>query len=469
MSLSSKGKVGTASKFLEVFNHLEGDQLAELALFFDSFGSKLNDSQKKRFFALLDERKKGRVLHVQWAKTNIWKKAQNDWNKDKTIFQQIVDRFLLADLRHKDFWGDYALLTYYQDHDLEKNFNLLWTKCEKKAKGAISKTSKEKIQLFLLYELKTNKNKSNRSTKRKDYLQLSEQNLDSFYALQKLRMACEQLNRKALIKQGEHTNADEVVIEKLSDKLTDIPTIQLYVNIYHLLKDPQNKTFYNKASNLIQSKTTFSSDIVLEATQLLMNYCIRKVNQHQAEFIGEYRKHINFLEKHDYLLDNGLLSLHHYNNYITICLIQNDLEKVLDIIKEYSHIVSPKEEGKHAETLSLLRFHLSKLDSAKCWQIIDQFHTKDKLYNFILDKIYLKLFFLDNDQAAFKTKLTALRRKLDKEETLSEHNKTNIRNFVNVLSFVMRKKMTKEVIDLNEYKDKLSPLDYAWLKKAFDK
>ncbi len=404
MPVTNKGKLPTASKFLEVFNCLEGQQLTELERFVDSFASNLKDEQKERFVALINERKNGRVLQVQWAKSTIWKDALKAWNKDKSIFQQIVDRFLLTDLRHKDFWGDYALLSFYQANDLQKNFNLLWTKCEKRAKQTISKTSKEKIQLFLLYELKTNLNKSDRSAKRKDYLQLSEQNLDTFYALQKLRMACEQLNRKALIKQGKHTGADETLINILSNKLPDTSAVQLYFNIYQLLKNPQNNMWYNKASNLIQSETKFSSDIILEAAQLLMNYCIRKVNQHQTAFIVEYRKHINFLEQHDYLLDDKkLISVHHYNNYITICLIQNDLEKVLDIINKYSHLISPKEEAKQAEILSLLRYHLSKLNTAKCWQIIDQFHTTDKIYNFILDKIYLKLFFLDNDKAAFKT------------------------------------------------------------------
>jgi len=470
MPIRNKERIDSSSKFFEIFNLLVQDQLAELTLFFESFGDKLNIGQKERFFALLNERKNGRILDEQWIRINIWKTVEKEWNKDKTAFQRIVDRFLLADLRYRNFWGDYALLRYYRDHNLEKNFNLLWKKCAKNLKKRSSKNSLLEMQLFLLHELKTNRNKSDRSTKTKDFLLLSEQNLDSFYALQKLRMACEQLNRKKVINKGDHSKSDAKIIKLLCNKLPDFPAIQLYFNIYQFLNQPGEIGFYQTASSLIPAdKNALPAEITKEATELLMNYCIRKVAQQQLEFVDEYRYHIEFLENCKLLLDNGFLSLHHFNNYVSICLIQGDLIKVPKIIKKYTGKITPKTEGNQAIMLSNLRYHLFNLQTEKCWELINSIHTSDKAYNFLLDKIYLKLFFLDKDQTAFHTKLLTIRRKLDKEKILKKTDQTNIRNLMIVLNAVITKKKTVKEINLENYQTKLSPLDYAWLKKAFEK
>jgi len=123
----SKEKNIVYSKFFEVFNQLELDQLAELSSLFEAFSNEYTLEQQDRLRTLIIERKGGRVLNEEWAKIHIWKDAVEDWNKDKAAFQKIIDRYLLADLRYQDFWGDYLLLTYYRAHYLEKNFNLLWS------------------------------------------------------------------------------------------------------------------------------------------------------------------------------------------------------------------------------------------------------------------------------------------------------------------------------------------------------
>lgn len=467
MSLSKKDRNLVSSKFFEVFNNLDADQLNQLKLFVESVGHRLSTGQKKRFAALIEERKNGRILNEHWAKTYIWKEAPNEWNKNKSAFQHLIDRFLLSDLRYKGFWGDYALLRYYQKENLTKNFNLLLTKCIKRANDSLTKTSKKKIELFLLYEMKASQNKVNRNVKRTDYLVHSEENLDTFYALQKLRMGCEQLNRKAIIGKAGHSAIDMKIIQSLVKQLRDSPSVQLYYNIYQLLKHPQKEHFYDLAANVLyDDNNNLPKDILLEVLELLMNYCIRKASAHDERYLTEYRNHIQFMEKQKILLHNGGINLHHYNNYISICLIQDDLKKVLNIIKQYGNKIKPEAERKEAKTLSQLRYHLYQLQHAECWQYVRQIHTSDKVYNFLLDKIYLKLFFLEDDYEAFNKKLNALRRKLDKERIISEYDRKNIRNLIKVLNTAMSKHKKRKAIDLKNYKSKLSPLDYAWLKKA---
>lgn len=470
MTSLTKDRILISSKFFEVFNHLDGDQLNKLIPFFKSFSHNLNPNQQNRFIALIEERKKGRFLNEQWAKKYIWKEAAGEWNKNKSTFQQVIDRFLLSDLRYKDFWGNYTLLKFYKAHQLVKNFNLLWNKCEKKIDKKTAKGFNKRMQLFLLYELKTSFNKGDRRAKRKGNLQLFEENLDAFYALQKLRIACEQLNRKAVIKKGDHSLLDAKLIETLSKKLKKHPIVQLYFNIYQLLKQPKKEVFYAKASELIQTESdNFSGDVLLETTELLMNYCSRKIREQKLAHVDEFRKHIEFLLDRKLLINNGLIDVHHFNNYVSVCLIQDNLKKLRHFIKSYGHKITPSINKKQAKTLSQLRYHLYQLEPDKCWQLISEIRTDDKVYNFLIDKIYLKLFLLKEDQQGFKTKLANLRGKLDKEQTLHNNDQTNIRNLVIVLNLVMSKKKTKAEIDLEKYRAKLSPLDYAWLKKAFGK
>ncbi len=450
------------SKFFEVFNNLDNAQLKELEFFNDFPKSKLSKSQKELFKNLIDDKRQHITHNEHSFKKKYWKnKTIADWNKNKTAFQKVIDRFLLTVLHENTFWGNYLLISYFHDHHLEKNFNLLWTKCVKKASEFVSSTSMEKIELYLLYELKTQKKRHDRNPKRKDYLLKSEQNLDAFYALQKLRLACEQLNRQKIIGKSNHTKLDADIIKLLCLKLKDIPEIQLYYNIYRLLLHPKKEEYYNNSFKLIYDfNINFSKDIIIDTVELLMNYCIR--NFAQVKYTNHFRIHIEFLEKNNYLLVDSLIDIHSYNNYLAICLIQNDLEKADYVVKKYSRKIFPKELAKHAEALGKLRYYLYMLDIKKCWEIIMKISVDDKTYNFAIDKIYLQLYYFDRDHIGFDHKLRAIRRKLDKEKKLNLVARNNLRHFITVLN----KDIKNKEINIENYKSKLSPLDYAWLKKA---
>ena len=158
-------------KFFEVFNSLDNAQLKELEFFCDLPKSKLSKSQKKLFKNIIED-KRHHIIHTEHSFRKKYWKNNNiaDWDKNKTAFQKVIDRYLLTDLHGNNFWGNYLLISYFNNHHLEKNFNLLWAKCVKKASETVSRTSIEKIELYLLYELKTQKNRHDRNPKRIDYL-----------------------------------------------------------------------------------------------------------------------------------------------------------------------------------------------------------------------------------------------------------------------------------------------------------
>jgi len=447
------------SKFFEVFNCLQTTQLTELEFYCDFPKNKLSNLQKKLLKCLIAD-KKNKQLHTEHSfKRKYWKnKNIAEWNKNKTAFQKVIDRYLLSDLRFKDFWGDFVLLDFYRENYLEKNFNLLWTKLEKKAKAKLSKRSKEKIELYLLYELKTSKDKFNRSPKAVNYLLYSEENLDKFYGLQKLRMACEYLNRKKINAICYHTKADEDIIESIYNKLNDTMEINIYYNIYHLLNSPEKEIFYEEAKKMIlQNCKNLPKDILIETLDLLMNYCIR--NHTKSKYFFDYKIFFEYMEQEDILLQHNKISIHKYNNYIAISLIQNDFEKVESVIKKYSDRILPIEYAKEAKIIAKLRLYLFQLEVNICWSLIKKIHPNDSTHNFSVEKIYLQLFFLE-DKQAFDTKLKSIRRKLDKEKILSKKNRMELRNFMNTLKLIRENKP----ISLSDLSLKLSSLDYAWIK-----
>lgn len=447
------------SKFFEIFNCLNRTQLKEVEFFCDFPDSKLSTSQKKLLKNLIADRKK-KLQHTEHSfKKKYWKnKNIAEWNKNKTAFQKIINRYLLSDLRFEDFWGDYVLLNFYIEKQLEKNFNLLWKKLEKKAKSISSKNSKEKIELFLLYELKTSKNKFNRSIKAIDYLSYSEENLDKFYGLQKLRMACEHLNRQKINTILNYEYIDEDIIELLYKKLNNSTEIQIYYNIFHLLKSPKKEGHYNEVNKIINVEyENLHKDMLIEIIDYLMNYCIRNLDN--RKYLNGYKLHFEFMDTQKILLENNKIGIHKYNNYVAVCLILNDLQKVENIIERLGKRIYPVEYAKEAKILSELRYHLFKLNTGKCWNLISKIQTYDRFHNFSLEKIYIQLFFLD-DKKAFNARLVSVRRKLDKEKTLSKSKRTYFRNFINVLKSINEDKK----VDTKKLDSILSPLDYVWLK-----
>ena len=105
------------------------------------------------------------VEENQWKKnfvtTQLTSMQRQRWERIKTSFLRVLERYLIADLVEKDgFWGAYLLMDHYFAFNLSKNFQALWRKKTIAMQDLEIDVAHKKLLTYFLYEFKLYENKN---------------------------------------------------------------------------------------------------------------------------------------------------------------------------------------------------------------------------------------------------------------------------------------------------------------------
>lgn len=454
---SSENK--SISKLFEVLNILDGKQIRDLKAFAEVSSNHLNEEQKQLFKHLLEAcSNRRKLVEEKFTASYLPQNQKKTWNRTKTSFLKVIERYLIAELVEKNgFWGDYLLLNYYFSNNAIKNFEPLWRKKQAKLPQLELDAAHKKLLTYFLYEFKTFEKKDERQ--HDEYLSLTETALDEFYILQKLRMNCEQVNRQYILSQKKEA-ANFFFSEQTIVQLNN-PEIALYYHTYQLLNNPQQTSLYWTIAQLFESAIgQFHHKTLKEVCEYLMNYCIRQINLGHYTFVKEYQKHLQCLEQNQLLLHDNQLNIHHFNNHISLALANKEFEWVENFILQNKHKLSPHPEKDNIVALTQARLYFYKNEIDKCHELLVGFYINDNLYDIIYEKLLLKIFFQNKEYKALAHRIKHFRQKMGRNQSLTNSQKEPILTFITCLETLSKVSPPPSV---ETVKGKVPSLDYYWL------
>lgn len=186
---------------------------------------------------------------------------------------------------------------------------------------------------FWIAEHKVNTQKTKRA--RDEYIGLMEQSLDDFYYINRLRLYCEKINRQKI------TEIDHGV-----EKLLGTPNIvwsvkekRLYYQLVKLLTEQDVQAYLYIDEFVKNHQNYFAKKYLREFIEYLMNFCIRKVNQHNKEYARDYLNLIELLQKENLLLQGGELSLSRFRNTMAAGIVAENLDWVKSFVNNYKNAI----------------------------------------------------------------------------------------------------------------------------------
>jgi hypothetical protein len=241
------------------------------------------------------------------------------------------------------------------------------------------------VHHFQNYQIAAEQNtyfEQQREYKSDDSLAQKQQSLNTFFIAEKLKDACEILNRQSTIKMAFSDPMLDILLSELDAQLTDyqnIPVVIIYRQIYQLLREQTFDSYTKTVAILHQYSITFSIAEQQRAYQYLQNFCAAQINSGKAEYL-QYLFELSRIQLEKKLLfENGYLPEWHYKNIVIAGLRLGEQQWVIQFIENYRIHIHP-EQREHAYAFNLASYYFYYKEYEKALQQLLYLDISDVRY-----------------------------------------------------------------------------------------
>ncbi len=178
------------------------------------------------------------------------------------------------------------------------------------------------------------------------------EHLDSFYAITRLKLACEMATRKLVKPDAEANTAAVFPIENLSALLPfsyiqNNPLVIIYTELFALITHKiegknEKKSRYKKVEGLFRTNIDrIAPEEQYDIIVFLQNYAAGEIRSGDASYLIILHNLNIFGLEHGAFKKNGVLSANHYTNIINTACRAGALDWAWDFVEVYSSLLDP--------------------------------------------------------------------------------------------------------------------------------
>jgi hypothetical protein len=295
--------------------------------------------------------------------------------------------------------------------------------------------------------------------------------LDIFFIAQKLQLMCEMLNQQNVLSVGFDIFLKNEIIEQLEKgAFSDVPFIRIYYRILMTLTKPEDELHFQDLQELLRANTnSFLAEELRDMYQFLMNYCIKKINLGDVNYVKTLFDIYKLIIENKIILIAGELSQWDYKNIVVIALRAGESSWVYKFIEEHKLFI-PARERENAYIYNLAYYYFSTGDYRKSLTLLRQVEFTDLYYQLDMRAIILKCYYETDDTEALTYHLAAFRLFLARNKLISDYQRTVYRNLVKFTSKLMnaygnKKKREQLALEIETVKQ---VADIGWLRKKIN-
>lgn len=338
------------SKFLTLLHTLSKTELADFSKYLKRLH--LNDHAPLAVFDYVQkfhpEFSDDKKLDIGYAYQRIFKHplAENKANRTK-ILNALSDlhlwlrEFLLLEkVKGDSFESQSFWMSILKERGLVPEFSrkaeLLQQTVEKMPKASVSDYMKGMASNYLYYYHLT------RDKQRENIPALKDcgKNLDLFYAVIRLKIACEVASRQRLISEKADLEPLPAIIELYkAHPIADHPLLALYLKVYELISSQQASLFSDIESILRDSSGRIDPEEIHTILGYLHNYLASQLRRDDDSHLAMTHNLNKFAVEHQVLSKSGGISPNHFANIVTVACNANDLAWAEAFIEDCQHLL----------------------------------------------------------------------------------------------------------------------------------
>ncbi len=287
--------------------------------------------------------------------------------------------------------------------------------------------------------------------------------LDVYYAVSRLKIACEMANRQNQVSQVASLEVLPAIAELSKSKtISNHPLFSLYLKVYELVSFQQHFQFKDLEHHLKVNNQSIDPEEFHAILSYLHNHiaiCIRRGD----ESYWEMAHNLNMFAVENSVFDrSGEISSSQFNNIVNVACIQKDLKWASSFIKKYEHLLP---EGIRGDAVALAEAMIlfEEKDYREAIYKLADVTFSDLLHAIRSKSLILRSYFeiadenFDTEDFCFSFELYLKRHQTPKRESI-----TATANFIKIVKKLIRRKETKESI-INEIQN-TNPIYFkSWL------
>ncbi|MEK7255077.1 MAG: hypothetical protein AAB316_10050 [Bacteroidota bacterium] len=392
-----------------------------------------------RLFDLLISLSLAQSQNGSLEKEHLWKNIYPEETYDDILFRKNCSDLL-------KLIESYLAQQVYEENPMHQATYLIEAVGKKKIERLLNTTMKSARRLteqqlyknanYFLHQYQLEKNyndlieQSHDRTARKNVEEILN-NLDRFYLSEKLRFYCAVLSQQSLVShEYQLLFIDEIIryIEKY--EFEDVPPIAVYYQIILTLTDVDNTEHYFKLNELLfRHGDLFPKNEAEFIYQAALNYCIKKLNQGNRQFLEEYFNLFVILLQKGLVLVDGELSPWHFRNIIVIALRLGKYDWTQNFIHEYKAFL-PTSMRDNAVSFNLAQLYFSQKKFDKVIELLRNVDYEDFTYNLNSKTMLLSTYYeLDEVEPLFSL-MDSFRTYLNRHKNFSATKRVHYTNLI---------------------------------------
>lgn len=407
------------------------------------------------------------------AKEVIFKKLYPNLSYDDKQMRYLMNYTLKA---AEQFLGQQKLesLSLRNNYILEE---LVDRKLEKHAKGYFDKLEENQNLLqektinfyYSQYKLADTANKHfNNQKLRKDdkNLDLSSNNLDLFYLVNKFKYSCEMLSRQKVFS----TNYDLFFTDHIFNFLKqsnylEVPLIALYAQIYKMLLKNDTSEHFEKLKELIQLHNSVIPAIEKQHIYFYaINYCSQQMrnNIRRTYYANECLSlYLDGIEQ-EFLFINQFLSPWTFKNVIRLGLNLKKYDWTEQFIQNYYKKLAAEfqEDAMHYNLADLYYRKKNYTDAQRHLQLVEY---TDVFYNLDAKEMLLKIYYENDEIESLFSLIASFSIYLRRNKKISNNIRDTYLNFAMLLHQIVRTTKAKIPLLVNKINQTKLVANRNWL------
>lgn len=295
-------------------------------------------------------------------------------------------------------------------------------------------------------------------------------NLDYFYLAEKMKWLCEIIMRENVISMEYDILFRDEIIEHLKKyKYSDIPLVAVYLQMYLTLQEDNDDNYFKFKQLLEKHIGIFPKDEAKEIYTAAINYCLKKANSGNSDFLLE------FLELNETLLEKNIiaeneLSPWKFKNIVTAGLKLSRFKWVEEFILTYKNKITEKYRD-NAITFNTAQLFFYQKRYAEVLPILLQVDYEDFTYS-INSRLFIVISYYElKEFEALTSFIDSFKIYLRRQKSITESRKQIYSSFLNSTKKLLRFKNFKK-IDLLKMRDEILESNQiaskGWLLEKID-
>lgn len=257
--------------------------------------------------------------------------------------------------------------------------------------------------------------------------------LELHFLAQKLKKTCLMLARQAVYKKQYDFGLLDLLLPYIEEhpKLLEHKAISIYYYYYQsVTNEHENEAYFQKFKSIfLESNEAFNKKELEDIYKFALNYCIKKVNTGQAEYLQELFEFYNVGLEFSILFDaNNKLSPFTFNNITKLALRLHKIDWTAEFIEKYQHQVEEQYHGTYVHNAySMLYFSQGKYQETMVR--LQQLDAKELFITLDAKVLLCKVYYHLEEYDVLESFLNSFKVFLRRKDILAYH-KENYKNFI---------------------------------------